>query len=30
MLIPLKEWAEKVGINPNSAQRKAIRDELMR
>ena len=28
MLIPLKQWAERVGINPASARQKAIRGKL--
>lgn len=28
MLIPLKQWAENVGINPASARQKAIRGKL--
>ena len=28
MLIPLKQWAEQVGIKPNSARRKAIRGSI--
>lgn len=27
-LIPLKQWAERVGINPASARQKAIRGNL--
>ena len=28
MLIPLKQWAERVGINPASARQKVIRGKL--
>ena len=27
-LIPLKQWAERVGINPASARRKVIRGKM--
>lgn len=28
MLIPIKEWAERVGINPATARQKAIRGSI--
>lgn len=28
MLIPIKQWAEQVGINPATARQKALRDTI--